>query len=34
MTSSLWALLTVIPDGYGGLLCFCGLLLIFGKYAS
>ncbi|KAK7180563.1 hypothetical protein PSPO01_13442 [Paraphaeosphaeria sporulosa] len=34
MTSTLWALLTVIPDGYGGLLCFCGLLLIFGKYAS
>lgn len=33
-TSSLWALLTVIPNGYSGLLCFCGLLLVFGKYAS
>ncbi|KAK7177948.1 mitochondrial chaperone BCS1, partial [Paraphaeosphaeria sporulosa] len=34
VTSSLWALLTVIPNGYGGLLCFCGLLLAFGKYTS
>ncbi|KAL5373610.1 hypothetical protein PMIN06_012491 [Paraphaeosphaeria minitans] len=34
VTSSLWALLTVIPNGYGGLLCFCGLLLVFGKYVS
>ncbi|PVH91198.1 P-loop containing nucleoside triphosphate hydrolase protein [Periconia macrospinosa] len=33
-TSSLWPLLTDLPTDYGGLLCICGLLLFFGKYAS
>lgn len=33
VTSSLRALLTVIPNGYSGLLCVYGLLLLFGKYA-
>ncbi|KAF2177369.1 putative mitochondrial chaperone bcs1 [Zopfia rhizophila CBS 207.26] len=33
-TSSAWPLLTGVPSIYGRLLCICGLLLLFGKYAS
>lgn len=33
-TSSAWSLLTGIPSIYGRLLCICGLLLLFKKYAS
>ncbi|KAL5405118.1 hypothetical protein PMIN04_012421 [Paraphaeosphaeria minitans] len=32
-TSSLGTLLTVVPNGYGSLLCICGLLVLFGKFA-
>ncbi|KAF2175648.1 hypothetical protein K469DRAFT_723860 [Zopfia rhizophila CBS 207.26] len=33
-TSSAWPLLTSVLSIYGRLLCICGLLLLFGKYAS
>ncbi|KAF1955657.1 hypothetical protein CC80DRAFT_352311, partial [Byssothecium circinans] len=33
-TSLAWSLLTGGPNIYGWVLCTCGLLLLFGKYAS